>query len=692
MRLRPFVAAMVPPSLVAVVVASAIAATPVASSAPAAPAPTGAASTLVPAPYQREVVDVVARMLRDVQYEAETIDDARSEVWFDEYLHRLDPGRVIFRQADVDGFRQFRDALDDQLYARPLPKLDLAMAMFEKFRERYSEWAVASAEIARGPLDVTNAEEMVVDRWEQDLPWPRDEAEAKELWRQRVEADVIDSLLVGKDTEDDIKKRLADRYARFARRQGQMNVNDVLQTYLSSLTQTFDPHSLWLAPEDNANFNIDITNAVVGIGAQLSTEDDYVVVNEVIRGGPAQKSGLVRKKDRILSVAQDEGQFEDVVGRRLDEVVQLIRGKKGTTVRLTLQHDDGTREEIALVREQVALQDQRASSTLEKVDGHAVGVLTLPGFYVDPGHDPDGHNASDDLAREIATLRTQGVEGLVLDLRGNGGGSLAEAVSVAGLFLPGGPVVQVRDRDGAIEALRDTDRGVAWDGPLVVMTDATSASASEIVAGALQDYGRAVVVGDPQTHGKGSVQQVIDLTAQLRGSHDNPVGGAFKVTIQKFYRVSGASTQLKGVAADVVLPSSWAGIDVFESNLDHAMDWDRIPPAPFARTGDWTAQVETLRARSAARVAAEPEFAKLQAIAAERLRRKDDHTVSLVLEERRAELAAWKALAGDDGDDEDDSKLTEEQKKARAREKDFALDEGLAVLVDVLGLPVASGR
>jgi carboxyl-terminal processing protease len=687
--LRSFAVALLPASVIAAVVATAIAATPASppvtmSKPPAAPAPSGSPPPIAVASYQREVADLVARMLEEVQYEAETIDDPRSEVWFDEYLDRLDPGRMILRQSDVDEFRQWRRELDDGLAARPVPKVEPAVQMYERWRTRYAEWARVSAELARGPLDLTNDEDMVVDRREQGLPWPSTDAEARDLWRQRVEEDLIDGLLAGRDSEEVLRERIAKRYERFGRTIADFDADDMLEVYLGSLSQSFDPHSVWLPPAENENFNIDITNSVVGIGAQLSVDDEYVVVNEVIRGGPAQKSGKIRKKDRILFVAQDAEEPTDVVGMRLDKVVALIRGKKGSVVRLTVEHDDGTREEIELVREQVALQEQRASSAVEEHGGRKLGVLTLPSFYVDPNGDRDGHTASADLARELGTLKTAGVEGVILDLRGNGGGSLAEAVSVAGLFLPGGPVVQIRDRSGGIEALRDDDPGLAWGGPLVVMTDATSASASEIVAGALQDYGRALIVGDPHTHGKGTVQQVIDLTRQLRGRYDRPVGGAFKVSIQKFYRVSGGSTQLKGVAADVVLPSAWEGWDVFEGDLDHAMDWDRIPPAPFARSGDLSAALPELQAKSAARVASDPDFAKQRTITEERLRRKDAKTVSLSLEERRAELAAWKALTGEE--DVDTSGLSDEEKKKLARSKDHGLDEGAAVLVDLLAV------
>lgn len=685
---RAFFVALLPASVVAALVATAIAATPapvtVAQPPERPPAAAGAPAPIMVAEYQREVSDLVARMLEEVQYEAEPIDDARSEVWFDEYLHRLDPARIVFRQSDVDEFAKWRRSLDDELVARPLPKVVAATAMYDRWRVRYAEWAKASAELARGPLDLANDEEYVVDREKQGLPWPATEAEARELWRQRVEDDLIDSLLAGKDTEEEARARLAKRYERFARTVAELDADDMLEAYLGSLSQSFDPHSIWLPPAENENFNIDITNSVVGIGAQLSVDDDFVVVNEVIPGGPAQKSGKVRRKDKILMVGQDDDEPVDVVGTRLDKVVALIRGKKGTTVRLFVEHDDGTREEIVLVREQVALQDSRASSSVEKVGDRTVGVLKLPSFYLDPNGDRDGHSASADLEREIAGLRKAGVEGVVLDLRGNGGGSLAEAVSVAGLFLPGGPVVQVRDREGRIEALRDDDPSVVWSGPLVVMTDATSASASEIVAGALQDYGRAVVVGDPQTHGKGTVQQVIPLTPQLRGRYDRQVGGAFKISIQKFYRVNGGSTQLEGVAADIPLPSAWEGWDVYERDLDHAMAWDRIPPAPYAKTGDPSSWIAELRSRSAARVAADPDFADQRRITEERVRRKEAPSLSLSLEERRADLASWKALT--DAEDVDTSQMSEEEKKAYLRANDHALDEGEAVLVDLISL------
>jgi carboxyl-terminal processing protease len=318
-------------------------------------------------------------------------------------------------------------------------------------------------------------------------------------------------------------------------------------------------------------------------------------------------------------------------------------------------------------------------------------VVDLPSFYVDPSNRRSGRRASQDMKRALRELDDAGVEGVVLDLRHNGGGSLTEAIDVAGLFLPGGPVVQVRDRDGRIEAMHDTDSGVAWDGPLVVLTDATSASASEIVAGAIQDYGRGLIVGDHSTHGKGTVQQVAQLTQQLRGRYEEDVGGALKLTVQKFYRVSGGSTQNKGVLADVEFPSVWDGLDVHESDLPYALRWDRIPPAPHVRMGDLNALVPELRAKSDARRGADEDFGRLQKALAERAALEDE-PVSLVLETRRKEYQERKERAGllegdeveGDGDGEADEDLTPEQKQARAREQDFVLDEAMRVLGDLV--------
>lgn len=664
--------------------------------APRAEEPRPVAS-LVIGKDQAKIVSSVSELLERLHFTGAKLDDAMSERWFDEYLKSLDPQRDILLQTDVDGFLEHRDELDD--YARAAhPRLELAVDMYKRYQQRQQARAQYAVDLLSRPLDLTNAEAYRIDRHEADVPWPATDAEANEIWRKRVENDVIVSLLDGKDDEETVRKRLSSRYQRWMKNEAEKESMDVLQDYLGALGQAYDPHTDWFAPAKNDQFDISITNSVEGIGAQLEQDDEgYTTVSDVIPGGPAFKSGKVVKEDRILAVAQQGAEPVDVVNLRLDKVVALIRGAKGTEVTLHMQHADGTIELITLVRDRVLLEESAAEGTVEEVQTERgplkLGVVNLPTFYIDPEGRRAGHGASEDVQRAIVALQQQGVEGLVLDLRSNGGGSLTEAVEVAGLFLPGGPVVQVRFREGQVETLHDQDPTVAWAGPLVVMVDAFSASASEIVAGALQDYGRAVIVGDQATHGKGSVQQVIELdrvsgfAKKKQDEDDGPGSGSLKVTVQKFYRVSGGSTQIRGVQSDVVLPSGLDGYDeIHESALDWALPWDQIPPAPHVRAGEPQTMLPELVSRSQARVTADEDFQKLQAALALRDKIDAEQEVSLVLEERRAEQETRKALLGLDEEEPDVSKLTTAERKALRRKGDFRLDEGLGVLADVVTL------
>jgi carboxyl-terminal processing protease len=642
---------------------------------------------LRPEPYERELAMIVADMLQTYHYEKHAIDDAISERWFDNYIDSLDYGRMVFLQSDLDEFAAHKRTLDEELLSHP-PKLDTALSIHARYRQRMRERAQFARKLLSQPVDLANDESMLIDRHEAGASWPATTEQANDLWRKRMEDEVIDSLLSERDTEAEIRERLVKRYDRVLRSLDDTESTDVLELWLGALTRAFDPHSAWFKPATNDQFDIDITNSVEGIGAQLSERDEFTTVEEIITGGPAQKSGKLRKEDRILMVGQGRDEPVDVVGLRLDKVVRLIRGAKGTDVALHVEHADGAREVITITRDRVMLEDSAAEAQVEEHGGRKLGVVDLPSFYVDPTNRRSGRRASEDVKRALDQLRAGGVEGVVLDLRHNGGGSLTEAIDVAGLFLPGGPVVQVRDRDGRIEAMHDRDTSAAWGGPLVVLTDATSASASEIVAGALQDYGRGVVVGDQATHGKGTVQQVAQLTQQLRGRYDQDVGGALKLTVQKFYRVSGGSTQNKGVLADVELPSLWDGLDVHESDLPYALTWDRIPPAPHVRMGDLSAVVPELRTRSASRRTGDEDFERLGKALAER-EALDGKPISLVLETRKKEHQERKERAGildEEEDEEADAELTPEQRKAKAREKDYVLDEAMAVLSDLVEL------
>jgi len=651
--------------------------------------PPQASAALTPQPYEKDIEGIVGGMLEDYHYLKHPVDDEISKRWLDSYIDELDYYRTTFLQSDIDEFRKSQTQLDDDLHSKP-PKLELALKIYSRYAQRLRERVAYEQTLLAKPLDLTNKESYVPDRHEAKLSWPATTAEANDLWRQRTEDEMISSMMSEdqRDSEADIRARLAKRYTGLLKDLDDRESTDVLEEWLDALTRSYDPHSAWLKPASSDDFDIEITNSVQGIGAQLKTEDDYTTVSDVVLGGPAEKDHRMRKDDRILTVAQGDAEPVDVVGMRIDKVVKLIRGQKGTVVKLAVEHKDGTREVIDLIRDQVMLEDSAAEGHLETVNGHKLGVVALPGFYVDPSGSKGGRRASEDVKRELVQLQQQGAEGVILDLRGNGGGSLVEAIDVAGLFLPGGPVVQVRSRDGEIEALPDKDPGYAWGGPMLVMTDATSASASEIVAGALQDYGRALIVGDRSTHGKGSVQQIAPLTQQLKGRYTDDVGGELKITVQKFYRVSGGSTQNKGVEADVVLPSAWDGLEVHEADLDYAMPWDQIPPAPHVRTGNFTNLLPELQQRSAARVASNPEYQRLGRQLEIRSDDKAHPEVSLVLADRKTELADRKAkiAAPDDKDDKNDKDLTPEQRKAKLRKADYGLDEGLAVLSDLITL------
>ncbi len=639
---------------------------------------TVAGGPLTAAAHEKEIAFIAARMLTQFHYSKHQLDDEISSRWLDNYIDQLDPNRSVFLQSDIDGFQSFRTELDDAVTSRP-PSVEPALAVYERYRQRMGERIAVVRMTLAGPIDLTDRESFVPDREEAGLTWPATTEEANEWWRQHVEDVFIGEVLAaeGSDepaTESEIASKLARRYDRLDKDIHDMEAVDVLEVWLNALGQAFDPHSGWFKPARSDDFDIDITNSVEGIGAQLGTDDEHTVIEDIIDGGPAAKSEKLEKKDKIIGVAQGNAEFVDVVGMRLDKVVQLIRGPKGTEVRLQILHagaPSGHVEVVSLVRDRVVV--GQAESEIKEVGGHKLGVVTLPNFYVEPDDYKNGLRAATVTGRLLRELDAAGVEGVILDLRRNGGGSLVEAIEVAGLFLPGGPVVQIRGRDGDIEALHDTDPTVSWGGPLVVLVDPTSASASEIVAGALQDYGRAIVVGGAQTHGKGTVQQLLDVDPHLSARHPAGVGGRMKLTIQKFYRVSGGSTQSRGVASDVILPTWWDGLEVYESDLDYAMPWDRIPPAPHVRTGDPTTLVPELRAKSEARVAAGEDFNLLERKIAERHRMEDQREVSLVLADRRAEHDALMKAIGEDGEESEDDQEDDDE---------YVLDEALAVLND----------
>ncbi|MEL6346466.1 MAG: carboxy terminal-processing peptidase [Myxococcota bacterium] len=636
------------------------------------------------------VAGLVATLMKYQHYEPRDVDDGLSVAWMDSYLETLDPNRMIFLRSDVEEFKRWERDLDDDIRERK-PKLQAAEKIYERYQERMAQRINSVQVYLKTDIDLTADEIWRYDRSEAE--WPKTDADADALWQKRIKNEIIiRELAEGVDRErSDITETLQNRYTRILRDTASANANDMLELYLGAFTRTFDPHSAYFKPATNEDFEIEISNSLEGIGARLQAEGDYTLVKDIVPGGPAERDGELQPGDKIIAVGQGADEPEDVVGMRLDRVVRLIRGKKNTEVRLTVipVDDQDTTRVVDITRDKVLLSESDADAKVIEVNGQKLGVIDVPSFYVDNtrrlGVDRY-HGVAEDVERLSKELREQDVDGLILDLRGNGGGSLREAVEMAGLFIDKGPMVQVRDRDGETETLSDPAPGLVYEGPMVVLTDPLSASASEIVAGALQDYGRAVVVGAETTHGKGTVQQLLDLDhffRRLVGGQPEARSGALKLTIQKFYRVSGGSTQNRGVRSDVVLPSGWDGLDVYESDLENALAYDEIAPARYTPVGDLTDVLPTLQQKSAARVAANEDFTELIEQVAQREKDSEEDTISLNLETRRAEQAAEQAA---DRSDTDDAGIEEETEREPDVTDDFILMEAGAILNDWIAL------
>jgi carboxyl-terminal processing protease len=473
--------------------------------------------------------------------------------------------------------------------------------------------------LAEAP-DYTVDEELVIDP--DKLQFPKSDAEVRDAWRKRIKYDLLvlkAEKIEGKEATD----KLARRYHSFAKRMHQTDSDKLLEMYLTALTTAYDPHTTYMSPSTLKNFDIAMKLKLDGIGAALQFVDGYTVVSKVIPGGAADKDGRLKPEDKVIAVGQGtDGESVDVVDMNLDDVVKLIRGKRGSIVRLKVIPAGATEpKEYAITRAEIELKDSEARSDIKewgkKPDGspYKVGIINLPSFYMDMGGARNGNeefkSTTRDVARLLKDFNDKGVDICVVDLRNNGGGSLTESINLTGLFIDTGPVVQVKDADGRVQHYDDMERGMMWSGPLVVLTNKFSASASEIFAGAIQDYKRGLVVGDTSTHGKGTVQSLLDLGRQLFRIEQSPELGALKITMQQFYRPNGDSTQNRGVLADIELPSLTSQLDVGESSLDHALAFDKVEQAPYKPVNQVSgAMVEELKKRSAVRRGKSEDFAK----------------------------------------------------------------------------------
>ena len=614
------------------------------------------------------IAQTVAYFLQHVHISRKPLDDQTSEQFFRDYLKELDPGKMYFTKADVREFEAHAKTLDDEIKQGDVK---FGFDVFNRFLKRVSERVELVQQLLDKGFDFTVDEYLVTDP--DRLDYPSDEAEVRERWRKRLKYEVLREM-IARDVGDYEKAvaKVRRRYESYLKMMDQTKPAEVLEMYLTALAGVYDPHTSYLSADSFEEFNINMRLHLEGIGAQLRWEEGYTIVDKVLPGGPASRDGRLKPGDKIIGVAQgDEGEFVDVIDRRLPDVVKLIRGPRGTVVRLRVIPADGGKPKIIrLVRDKVDIQTQAAKGEIvtfgqkESGEPYRFGVVRLPSFYLDiaaanAGRD-DARSTTRDVRAIIERFKAEEaasgkkLDGLILDLRFNGGGALSEAISMVSLFIDSGPVVQVKDFRGQVRAYDDTYPGMIYEGPMMVLVNRFSASASEIFAGAMQDYGRALIVGDEHTHGKGTVQTIIDLDRQmLRGEQNRkPTFGALKITIQEFYRVNGESTQNRGVQSDIVLPSAYDHMEIGERYLDHALPFSRVAPAEYEQVNLVTADlVALLRKRSARRVAESKEFQKLirriEVLEARRKRK----TIPLHIDKYRAEVEV--------GTDEDDRELIE---------------------------------
>lgn len=637
----------------------------------------------------RHVELAVANLLRKEHISRRPIDDLISKRAFDMFLKRLDPLKAFFLEGDIEEFKPFATEIDD---AVKRGDIQIARTIFTRFLQRVDERVEDVKQLLDKGFDFSMEESLPTDP--ETYGYAVNADEARDRWRKRLKYEILVQKADGMSVEEASEKMMR-RYRSFALRHHQTDGDELLETFLSSVTESFDPHTTYMAPSSHENFEINMRLNLEGIGAALKPEDGYTVVAKIIPGGAADKLGKLKPGDRIVSVGKEpDAEMVDVVDMKLNDVVKLIRGHAGTVVRLGVQSEgEAETKYYDITRAKIELTDSEARSEIvdygKRPDGapYKVGVIDLPSFYMDMDGArvgrPNYKSTTRDVRRILDDFNEKQVDVVVLDLRRNGGGSLTEAINLTGLFIDYGPVVQVKDADGRVQHYDDLESGMAWRGPLVVLISKFSASASEILAGAIQDYQRGIVVGDDSTHGKGTVQSLLDIGSTLFRVPDPPDLGALKVTMQQFYRPNGDSTQQRGVLSDLVLPSLTSHMDVGEADLDYSVEFDRVPAATYQKNSQVNLDILTeLRARSQTRREANEDFQKLSRNIARYDAQKERKSVTLNEAEfmkEREELDA----------DKEDEKQFEEQLDYAARpvvDRNFYFDEVLNVTVDYLQL------
>lgn len=595
------------------------------------------------------LLELLTMVLERGHYSPVAIDDAFSKKVYAKYLDNIDPTKRFFLQSDIEEFSKYETKIDDMIKNRDLTFFNLTNS---RLLQRMQECRDIYDDVLEKPFDFDANENINVDY--EKLPYAKNKRELVDRWRKQLKLQALSSITDKQKLEDDKKEKDAkytvksfetiekevresslkslNEYFDFI--QKELNRNDWFSIYLNAIVERFDPHTFYFSPEDKEKFDMSMSGTFEGIGARLQKKNDAVEISELISGGPAWKGKELEAGDLILKVGQGKEEPIDVAGMRLDDVVKKIKGPKGTEVRLTVKKVDGTIKVISIIRAEVETEETFAKSSVVEKDGKRFGVIYLPKFYIS-FENKENRDAYKDVAIEIERLKAQNIDGLVMDLRDNGGGSLETVVKMVGLFIPEGPVVQVKAPGREPEILPDPDKKVQYDGPLVVMINNFSASASEIFAAAIQDYKRGIVVGSKHSYGKGTVQNVIDLNQFIRGNSYGDLG-ALKTTIQKFYRINGGSTQREGVMSDIIFPDRFTYLDMGERDEESALPWDKIAPAKYEPL---PISYDQIIANSKKRIASNTYFNLIDENAKWIFERKDENTFSLNLNQFKKEMA-----------------------------------------------------
>lgn len=676
---------------------------------------TGTKTPTVPPTKYEQILKMVGEMLTQAHYSPQDLNDAFSKKIFKKFLYDIDPEKNMYLQSDIEALRKYENHIDDEIKGAPV---EFFLAAGKTFNSRMEEAAKMYDDILSKPFDFTVNEDVVLDG--DKLDYPKNDAERQDRWRKKLKYMTLERFTDLQDVREknkgkegfvvksdaDLEKEAREKVKRvidrtFDRYRYKFTDDDKFNIFVNAITTTMDPHTEFFPPVDKRYFDEEMSGRFYGIGASLQYDDGNIKISSVLAGSPASKSGEIQAGDVIQKVAEGKAEPTDLTGYSVTDAVKVIRGKKGTEVRLTVKKLDGTVKIISLIRDEIVQDETFARSAIVKSDGFKIGYIYLPEFYADFDH-PNGPRSYVDVAKEVTKLKEQKVDGIVIDLRNNGGGSLYDVVQMAGLFIDEGPIVQVKDRDNKPSVLKDKDHNVLYSGPLAVMVNEFSASASEIFAAAIQDYNRGVIIGSTSTYGKGTVQRNIGLD-ENGFSMSNSDLGTVKLTLQKFYRINGGSTQLKGVSSDIVLPDNLEYLKVREKDDPDALPWDEITKATY---DNWKPgyDLKTIQQLSNTRLQNDPTFKTIQE-STEWLSKQNDKEYSLQIDKYRKDQAAIRAtvkqletlmkLEGtvdvsalpteENRWPDDKSKQERFQQWLKNLQKDIYLDQAVKVMDDMIG-------